>query len=217
MNGEKVRRRSTDKPWLSDGLRNSIKKRAAIFRESGRCKRWKRLDKAIKKTLAYRKGVYNRKQKEKLEASGKTGQWWSILRYLMSDENPRLWSITDLNPNNSAKELATDLAAHFTSVTNKSEPLVDVQISDNGPGLVRLLSAQQVAARPKKFKKPISRVDGDIPKGVVTAAASWLSVPLVEIYNYSFVHRSWALVWKREMVVPIPKVPTPENLSLIHI
>ena len=56
---KRVRRRSTDKPWLSDGLRKSISRRAAIFRETGRSKKWKRLDKAIKKTLAYRKRIYN--------------------------------------------------------------------------------------------------------------------------------------------------------------
>ena len=33
---KKVRRKSSDKPWLTDGLRKSIKRRAAIFREAGR-------------------------------------------------------------------------------------------------------------------------------------------------------------------------------------
>ena len=60
---KRVRRRSTDKPWLSDGLRKSISKRAVIFRQTGRSKKWKRLDKAIKKTLAYRKRICNQKQK----------------------------------------------------------------------------------------------------------------------------------------------------------
>ena len=60
---KRVRQRSTDKLWLSDGLRASIKRRAAIFWETGLSKRWKRLDKAIKETLAYRKRVYNGKKK----------------------------------------------------------------------------------------------------------------------------------------------------------
>ena len=69
---KRVRRKNTDKPWISDGLRASIKKRAAIFRDSGRCKRWKKLDKAIKKTLSFRKSAYNKRQKERLEACGRT-------------------------------------------------------------------------------------------------------------------------------------------------
>ena len=33
---KKVRRRTTDKPWISDGLRDSIRRRAAVFRETDR-------------------------------------------------------------------------------------------------------------------------------------------------------------------------------------
>ena len=32
---KRVRRRSKDKPWLSDGLRKYIARRAAIFRDTG--------------------------------------------------------------------------------------------------------------------------------------------------------------------------------------
>ena len=115
---KQTRRRSTDKPWLSDGLRTSIKRRAAIFRETGRSKKWKRLDKAIKKTLAYRKRTYNLKQKEKLEVCGRKGRWWNISKCLLSDENPQPWSITYLNPDKTASELASELASHFTFITN---------------------------------------------------------------------------------------------------
>ena len=180
---KRVRRRSTDKPWLSDGLRKPISKRAAIFRQTGRSKKWKRLDKAIKKTLAYRKRIYNQKQKERLEACGRTGQWWSIAKYMVSDENPRPWSITDLNPDKTPADLASELADHFTSVTNQSVPLTTIPQSDTGPGLVRLLDAKQVSARLKKFKKPASRVNGDIPRGVVTQAAEALAIPLVALWE----------------------------------
>ena len=47
------------------------------------------MDKTIKKTLAFRKSEYNKKQKVRLEESGRTGQWWSISKFLVSDENPR--------------------------------------------------------------------------------------------------------------------------------
>ena len=107
---KKSRRKNTDKPWISDGLRASIKKRASIFRESGHCKRWKKIDKAIKKTLSFRKAEYNKRQKEKLEACGRSGQWWSISKFLSSDENPRQWAITDLDPEKCAESLAQDLA-----------------------------------------------------------------------------------------------------------
>ena len=46
--------------------------------------------------------------------------------------------------------------------------------------------------------------------------AKALAVPLVEIYNYSFVNRLWPTIWKRETVVPIPKVPTPTGFGNIR-
>ena len=98
---------------------------------------------------------------------------------MVSDENPRPWAITDLNPDKTPSELASELADHFTSVTNQSIPLTKTPQSNSGPGLVRLLDAKQVLARLKKFKKPASRVDGDIPQGVVTRAVEALAVPLV--------------------------------------
>ena len=65
---------------------------------------------------------------------------------------------------------------------NQSIPLVEIPQSNVGPGLVRLLDAKQVEAHLKKFKKPSSRVDGDIPREVVSEEADALAVPLVEIY-----------------------------------
>ena len=85
-----------------------------------------------------------------------------------------------------------------------------------GQGYVRLLEIKQVAGRLKRFKKPNSRVEGDLPKQVVGQAASALAVPLTMIYNHSFVNRSWPDIWKLETVVPIPKVPTPDGLNDIQ-
>ena len=161
---KKTRRKSTDKPWLSDGVRKSIKKRAAIFRESGRCKRWHRLNKAIRKTLAFRKAEYNKNQKNKLEKAGKTGQWWSVAKFLGTDENPRGWTVLDLDTEKSAPQLASELAGHFTEITNNSDPLAIIDIPQvEKAGNTRYLDDREVAGRLRKMKKPASRIDGDLP------------------------------------------------------
>ena len=72
-----------------------MKRRKAIFRREGRSDHWKRLDRSIKKTLDYRRRKYNEEQKEKLEEIGKSSRWYSISKYLGSDEVPRKWNITD--------------------------------------------------------------------------------------------------------------------------
>ena len=52
---------------------------------------------------------------------------------------------------------------------------------------------------------------------MVSSAAEALAISLVEIYNYSFVSRSWPAIWKVETVVPIPKVPTPAGFGDIRL
>ena len=152
---KRTRRKSSDKPWISDDVRKRIKQRAAVFRETGRSKKWKRLDRAIKRTISYRKTRYNVIQKTRLEQSGSTGQWWSIAKFLRSDENPRPWTVTDWSPDKPPIDLANELAEHFSSITNEKTALVDSDIptSNVGDGLVRLVTEGQVANRLKKIKK----------------------------------------------------------------
>ena len=120
----RVRRKSTDKPWISDGVRARIKKRKAIFWNEGRSETWKRIDKAIKRTIAFRKKMYEEKMTRKLEESGKNGQWYSVYKFMSSDEMPNRWNITELKPNQHPKQLANELADHFVKITNQASKLM---------------------------------------------------------------------------------------------
>ena len=52
---KRVRRKSNEAPWLTDGLRHLVKKRLSIFRSEGRSVRWKILDTSIKRSILIRK------------------------------------------------------------------------------------------------------------------------------------------------------------------
>ena len=106
---KRVRRKTTDKPWISDAVRCRIRRRKAVFRLQGRSEVWKRLDKEIKRMIAFRKRIYEKKMADKLEAAGKTGQWYSIYKYLSSDEMPDRWKITELCPDDSPTLLSNKL------------------------------------------------------------------------------------------------------------
>ena len=68
---------------------------------------------------------------------------------LSSDENPRTWTVTDLDPAKIVSDLAQDLANHFVSINNLADPLKTDQMPRTlvGEGLVRLLDEKQVAGR----------------------------------------------------------------------
>ena len=210
----KVRRKSADKPWISDGVRFRIKRRTAVFNEEGRSDTWKRLDKATKAAIAFRKKIYEEKMSKKLEESGRTGQWYSIYKYLSSDEIPNRWNITELKPSQDPRLLANDLGEHFAKITNLSPPLSerDIPLTENY-GLIPQLDVKKVENFIKKFKKCASRVNGDIPRDLVNPCASSLAKALTPIYNACLLTKTWPNYWKIETIVPIPKMLSPGSMD----
>ena len=138
-----MRRKSSDKPWISDGVRAQIRRRKGVFRDQGRSEHWKRLDKSIKKTINFRKALYNKGQKSRLESIGRTGQWYNVAKFLSTDETPARWSATDIRPDQRPEDLAQDMATHFSKVTNSNSALVEGDIptsTSTGPNFTRLVT-----------------------------------------------------------------------------
>ena len=135
---------------------------------------------------------------------------------MVDDDAPQLWTLADLEPNKEPKALAEELASHFVSITNQSKSLeiADVPTSEVRDVLIPQLLEENVAKRIKNYKKPNSTVPGDIPKDLVAPCAETLAKPLTCIYNTCLALTQWPKRWKREVVVPIPKVQTP-RISMI--
>ena len=145
---------------------------------------------------------------KKLEESGRTGQWYSIYKFLSSDDLPTRWNVTKLEPNQTAKKLADNLlASHFVQITDSNRPLheFDIPILLTGPGLIPQLGTKGIEDFIKKFRKCVSRVSGDIPRELVNPCATYLTKALTPIYNACLLTKSWPNIWKVETIVPIPK------------
>ena len=54
-----------------------------------------------------------------MQSIGRGAGWYSILNKL-SDNAPEEWNITQLEPEKSPKQIANDLTAHFSSITNQT-------------------------------------------------------------------------------------------------
>ena len=61
----------------------------------------------------------------------------------------------------------------------------------------------------RNTKKPNSYVPGDIPKPLINP----LAIPLTSIYNTCLAYTKWPSVWKREVVIAIPKKQTPTEYN----
>ena len=91
---KRIRRRSNDPPWLTDGIHSQIKKWLAIFRSEGRSIRWKRIDISIKKTLETRKGKYFKRESSRIKKAGRNESWYSLLSRMVHDDTPKLCMVT---------------------------------------------------------------------------------------------------------------------------
>ena len=72
---------------------------------------------------------------------------------------------------------------------------------------------ENVAKRIKDYKKPNSSVPGDIPKSLVNPIAHILAIPLTVIYDNCPAGTKWPAIWKREVVIAIPKTQTPKDFN----
>ena len=151
---KRTRRRSNESPWLTDHLRKLIKKRLIIFREEGRSVRWKHIDRAIKATITTRKAAFFNKETERLKAAGRGSGWYSILNKL-NEGTDNEWNIHQLEPDKEPKQIASDLAVHFSNITNQTtdpEPPRIKSLITNKPLIPQLLEST-VTKRIKEYKK----------------------------------------------------------------
>ena len=121
--------------------------------------------------------MYDEKMTERLESCGRGGQWYSIYKFLDTDDIPDRLNISELEPNQSPLQLSNSLAKHFVQITNQAKSLSppDIPKSVKGSGLIPQLDASNVEKFIKNFKKCASRVNGDIPRELVNPCAASLS------------------------------------------
>ena len=134
-----------------------MKKRLDIFKHEGRSFRWKRLDTGIKNTLEARKTKYFDNESERLRSMGRPSSWYSLLSKMNDMDAPKQWSINDLEPDTDTKNLANNLAKHFTSITNQANALTPDDIPDSTVEnvLIPQLLESEVARRIRNYKKTL--------------------------------------------------------------
>ena len=80
---------------------------------------------------------------------GHNNSWYSLLSKIVDEDAPQLWSIADLEPNRDPKDLAEDLASHFTSIRNEAKALEveDIPTTDMMQADIPTLIESRVAGK----------------------------------------------------------------------
>ena len=71
---KRVRKKSNNKPWMTDSILERIDDRKKVFRKEGRSDLFNRLNKGIQKTIRIRKKKHEQDMLDKLEQTGRTNQ-----------------------------------------------------------------------------------------------------------------------------------------------
>ena len=113
-------------------------------------------------------------------------------------------------PGESDEEIAEKVAAFFNEISQQYTPIPNPSRPRTG---TKHYEEFEVAARLKTFRKPKSRVHGDIFPELVTKYCDLLAEPLCYIYNLVVDTLEWPDAWKMETVNIIPKNNAPANMG----
>ena len=204
-------RRKDDPPWINDKIIRMIKMRRKIYDREGRSKRWKKLKKKTAKLTRNRAQIYFKKQKDIMTAPDAARSFFKNAKAYNSREKPPDFDVRNLYPGKDDSEVSELLAGHFNAISSEFKGLAPGDIPQAPSLSLPSLSTAQVAKRLTDFRKPKSRVKGDIFPALVNRAAPTLAAPLANIYNLITVSGEWPTIWKTEYVTPIPKKPLPDG------
>ena len=109
------------------------------------------------------------------------------------------------------------IADHYASISNLYDPVEKDDFSDY---LARHksfkppnISPYKVQKAIKKMKKTAATIPGDLPMKIISLFSDDLNLPLSHIINSSFQAGQYPVIWKNEIVTPVPKVFPPEKLE----
>jgi len=211
---QKATVKTTDKPWLTPYIKKLMLNRKKELKKHGKSDLWRQLNKKCRSEVSKRKERYYKERVEKLEKKDNK-MWYSIVRGLMDAEKTNVWSPKDLFPGMNMNDVAETYADHFSAISQDFPHLELDGIRTNMTCNVSLLEHDEFNNL-KGMKIPDSTVPGDLPKKVLKEFLPLIVTPITHIYNEVLLSKVWPLPWRKETVIPIPKVANPGSLSQVR-
>ena len=196
----KVRKKSSDPPWLDKKTKDLIEARKQFYiEEGGRTDAWKLEKKKTEEAVKARKRGFLDIQREKLLSNEASRNFYRQVKNFGVPERPKFFDVREMMPaTNSDHETAEQLAEYFNRVSDEFDPLGPGDIPCTRMKDLPILHEYEVAGRIRRFKKPRSTVPGDIFPQLVTQFADFLAVPLADIFNKITTSKKWPKCWKKE-------------------
>ena len=158
------KKKTSEPPWMTDAIRDAIRRRRAIYRrEKRQSEAWRKMKAETSKIVRERRNNFNKELKEKFMAADSARGFYQCINVLLNGNNKRKWNVRSLYPGKNDNEIAEELALFFNGISMEYEPLSREGIPKTAfPNPLLILNVTEVANRLKANKKPRSQVPGDI-------------------------------------------------------
>ena len=210
----KTRVKKTSEPvWMTDSIRDLIRKRRRLFRRIRRRDNWRTLKDKISGIVEERKKKNNERILQGFLRNSDSKNFHRTVRKLLGESPSPRWTPQSLYPDKSATETAEVLADFFNNISKEYPPLMPNEVPMSYDRQLPSLTHDEVAEALMRSKKTASQVKGDINPELYTLYPHQLSVPITDIFNRITTMGEWPTLWKTEFVTVIPKNPNPETVS----
>ena len=202
------RRRSNEKPWITNRIRKKSKKKRMIFRKRGRSASWRSLARDLEKDVQESKEAF---VEDAIQKGGNGKDFYAVVKKLSGPGTTAAWSVRDLFPGIPDAEICERVTEYFSSVGGKEagRPMPDLGVVPAGLHF----SVDRVVQLLAGLKKKDSHVPGDPLPFLVRSMPELFAAPVSTIFNKACDKGSWPTRWKTEYITIIPKVKNPSGLD----
>ena len=210
--GFRTRKKKSSEPvWMTDGIRDMIRRRRKMFKKMKRRGNWRVLKDRVSAIVEERKKVNNERILEGFLNNKNPRDFHRAVKKLLGENEPPRWKPQQMYPEASNLEAAENIAEYFNSISQEYDPLLNEQIPTTYSRQIPRLTCEEVAKRLKDNKKCNSTVPGDLFPSLYQTYHQELAIPVTHIFNMMLEAKVWPLKWKTEYVTIIPKIAARER------
>ena len=211
----KIRRCSSDRPWIDDNFRYLIRRRQiALLSENQPLYRHYRNKVNLARKSLQRK-YYQRKIKSLENEHPK--RWWNSVKELVGVKVncDNLQGLANTHCSGNFSILANEISDFFESVTKDFPPLLPVDVflppgADTTVPDAYLINVDEVAISLSRIKTHKATGPDEIPNWILHDYAAILAPPVCAIFNNSSLREGTVpALWKCADVRPVPKIRPP--------
>ncbi len=209
-----VRRRITDKPWVTEEFCCLIRRRQAAWK-CGHTAEYHRLRNKINRTSKQLRERYYNRQVQHLKSST-SAEWWRLTKRLTGQSrNSDLSNLIDTVAGGDTELLANMINESLLNVSRDLTPLpLQPAVHERTSAVPAfVIQPYEVFRQLSKISVHKSAGPDNVPNWYLRDFAFALSEPICHIFNCTLQLGKVPLLWKAANVVPIPKSGAPKSIE----